>query len=204
VNRSAPIRLQLFILALAPIMVIVLGLTVCLPKHYELKTLALRLKNERQTANAKIRTSRCGLNIAMKVAQARKHRETLQKRIPPSPQDAAHDHLLEFLKTVAQIAEQEHLTNRRVEHGRPEVFDDYKQLSLSVAIDGNLEGIRRFLRRLEQDDRLCRIESLILTGLEREDKPTHAKIHMSIFQLTRRGDPDNLFRNTLTENARWQ
>jgi Tfp pilus assembly protein PilO len=177
VKHRAIQQRQLLVLALATVIVAGIGLSLCLPKYYELILVRKKVEHKKASQNAKIRTGRHGWDIAAQVTEARKQSDVLLDRIPDS------DRLLKFLATIAEFARNEQLTNRVVEHGKPENFGFYKRQTITVSLDGKFEAIYRFLWQLEHGRRLCWIDRLILTGRDQDSETVHMEVHLSIFHL---------------------
>lgn len=167
--------LPLLSMALAIVVVGGVGTAVCVPKHYELELLRQKVKHERYVVKAKARTSRFRLDISVQLAEARKHGEAMNKKIPQSAR------LLQFLSTVAELAKREGLTNRTVEHGRPVDFNGYRAQAVFIELDGKFSSLCRFLSDLERNNRLCWIDSLELTKSGEDGHIVHLRLCLSIF-----------------------
>jgi len=168
-------RSQLIVIGVAVGMLACFIGLVCIPDHRSLKKIGAELETTEQLM-VDLRTEAVRLpDISEQVAGLK---ERHMQHLVCVPQES---NLAEFLGTVADILKSEGITQREVVPQRPRVHPEYYELPITMAFDSSFPSAFAVLARLEQMERVTRVESTQFSSLPQTNGRVQVEIQMVIY-----------------------
>ena len=175
-KRLAIDRQQLLILLVAAVMSGSFFLLVLWPKQKELSALASAVERERALVKQKVRTSREGVYVTVRVASLRKAGVALLRRVPAEPE------LASFLEQVARCVSGEPLIRHEVERMEAEPPKGAPAMPIRLRLAGPFEAVYRCLGAIEGLERLTWFRRLEIRRAD-EEGGVAAEVEVLVYYL---------------------
>jgi len=175
-KRLAVDRQQLLILLVAAVMSGSFFLLVLWPKQKELSALMAAVERERPFVKQKVRTSREGVYVTVRVASLRKTGVALLRRVPAEPE------LASFLEQVARCVAEEPLVRHEVERIEAEPPKGTPAVPIRLRLAGPFEAVYRCLDAIEGLERLTRFRRLEICRADGEGAVS-AEVEILVYYL---------------------
>ncbi|MGB2753952.1 MAG: type 4a pilus biogenesis protein PilO [Phycisphaerae bacterium] len=175
-KRLAIDRQQLLILLVAAVMSGSFFLLVLWPKQKELSALALAVERERTLVKQKVRTSREGVYVTVRVASLRKAGGALLRRVPAEPE------LASFLEQMAECVAEEPLICHEVERIEAEPLKGAPAIPIRLRLAGPFEAVYRCLGAIEGLERLTWFRRLEIRRAD-EEGGVAAEVEILVYYL---------------------
>jgi len=175
-KRLAIDRQQLLILLVAAVMIGSFFLLVVWPKQKELSALESAVGRERTFVKQKVRTSREGVYVTVRVAGLRKAGGALLRRVPAEPE------LASFLEQAARCVAEEPLVRHEVERIEADPPKGTPAIPIRLRLAGPFEAVYRCLGAIEGLERLTRFRR---TEIRRADEEggVAAEVEVLVYYL---------------------
>ena len=175
-KRLAIDRQQLLILLVAAVMSGSFFLLVLWPKQRELWALASAVERERDLVKQKVRTSREGVYVTVRVASLRKAGGALLRRVPAGPELAG------FLEQMAECVAEEPLVRHEVERMEGEPQKGAPAIPIRLRLAGPFEAVYRCLGAIEGLERLTWFRRLEIRRAD-EEGGVAAEVEVLVYYL---------------------
>ncbi len=176
-KRLAIDRQQLLILLVAAVMSGSFFLLVLWPKQKELSALALAVERERTLVKQKVRTSREGVYVTVRVASLRKAGGALLRRVPAEPE------LASFLEQMTECVAEEPLIRHEVERIEADpLLKGAPAIPIRLRLAGPFEAVYRCLGAIEGLERLTWFRRLEIRRAD-EEGGVAAEVEILVYYL---------------------
>lgn len=175
-KRLAIDRQQLLILLVAAVMSGSFFLLVLWPKQKELSALASAVERERALVKHKVRTSREGVYVTVRVASLRKAGGALLRRVPAEPE------LASFLEQMAECVAGEPLVRHEVERIDADPLKGAPAIPVRLRLAGPFEAVYRCLGAIEGLERLTWFRRLEIRRAD-EEGGIAAEVEILVYYL---------------------
>ncbi len=176
-KRLAIDRQQLLILLVAAVMSGSFFLLVLWPKQKELSALASAVERERILVKQKVRTSREGVYVTVRVASLRKAGGALLRRVPAEPE------LASFLEQMTECVAEEPLIRHEVERIEADpLLKGAPAIPIRLRLAGPFEAVYRCLGAIEGLERLTWFRRLEIRRAD-EEGGVAAEVEILVYYL---------------------
>lgn len=117
----------------------------------------------------------CVPDMIRQVEQTKRQFKNFDRRLPKQKE------LAEFLKDISTAIMDERLENQVIEPGNPTRGELYNRLPIIMKFNGTFTGVASFLRRLDQMERLTRIERISIKQVKEEGQAMQVEMQMNIY-----------------------
>lgn len=145
------------------------------PQHRRIREARQQIAlTEQQLQSDRVRAATVP-ELARQVEQLKRRHRNFDRRLPKQKE------LGEFLREISTTILAERLTDQVIEPGSPTAGALYNVLPIIMQFDGTFGGLANFLSRIDQMERLTRIESIIIEPIEDEPGRLHVEMQLNIY-----------------------
>ncbi|MGC9455164.1 MAG: type 4a pilus biogenesis protein PilO [Phycisphaerae bacterium] len=165
-----------------PVLLVAVGMltvsaaAVFYPQHRELKELTGRIEAQRQVLDSDLQAAQRLPELIEEVEEMKRRYSNFDRRLPKQQE------LGEFLREITLNLPAEDLLSDRIEPGNPKREERFQTLPIRMRLRGHFLSLVRFLNRVEQMERLARVDKLSMEAQPDSDELT-IEMRMNIYFL---------------------
>jgi Tfp pilus assembly protein PilO len=140
------------------------GGAVYYPQHRELSHLTERIQDKRELLDGDLETVARLPELIKEVEDMKRQYRNFDRRLPKRQE------LGEFLREITLNLPKENLTSDRIEPGNPTREERFQTLPIRMHLRGGFLSLTRFLHRVEDMERLARVDKLSMEAEPGDDE----------------------------------
>jgi Tfp pilus assembly protein PilO len=145
------------------------------PNKEKLDTLDQQIGTKRRDLTSNRTRVQILPDVLLAVNEMRNRLERFDKKLPKSPE------LHAFINNITEVSSQAGLRNKwTVEPGVPVRSELYAEWPISLKFEGDFKNVFAFLRRAEEMQRLTRVKSMRMRGLDGAGKSGQVQVELSV------------------------
>ncbi|MFW6133273.1 MAG: type 4a pilus biogenesis protein PilO [Planctomycetota bacterium] len=161
-------------LGILAVLIICAVVFVYVPQHRKVQAARADIAAARNDLQQNARLASVVPMMIRRVEQMRRlYDKDWEKKLP------AQTNLGQFVRQISHFRDVEGLSGSLIEPGSPEQTNLYNALPITMRVRGRFEALGRFLRRLEEMDRLVRIREMSITT-ESDETPVEVEVMMQM------------------------
>jgi Tfp pilus assembly protein PilO len=146
---------QNWVVLVVPVgMLVVMSAAVFYPQYRELSRLEQRISAKRDLLDGDLQTVARLPELIEEVEEMKRRYRNFDRRLPKQQE------LGEFLREITVNLPKEDLTSERIEPGNPSREERFQTLPIRMHLRGGFLSLTRFLHRVEDMERLARVDKL--------------------------------------------
>ena len=162
------------VLGIVVVAVVAAGLLVFLPQGRKLKHLDQRMTAQTQRLEADASLAAIVPALLREIEESKRHYKDFDRRLPEQKE------LGGFLRDIASHLTACNLSNQLIEPGNPTRSELFHTLPIIMRFRGSYLDIAKFLRELEQMERLARVERLSIVN-DPDTPELEAELQINIY-----------------------